>query len=94
MPTRPTAALLLLALALPALAAQNAKQVREAPMDFDPAKPERIEGWWSNGQELMRLDPNGAYRMWLTQDRFKRTSSVSPASFCRLTRMRVPGLAR
>lgn len=76
MRTRPAAALLLLALALPALAAQNAKQVREAPMDFDPAKPERIEGWWSNGQELMRLDPNGAYRMWLTQDRFKRPVEV------------------
>jgi hypothetical protein len=70
------AAALLLALALPAVAAQNAKQVREAPMDFDPAKPERVEGWWSNGQELMRLDPNGAYRMWLTQDRFKRPVEV------------------
>jgi hypothetical protein len=78
MRTRPAAALLLLALALalPAPAGQNAKQVREAPMDFDPAKPERIEGWWSNGQELMRLDPNGAYRMWLTQDRFKRPVEV------------------
>lgn len=75
---RPAAALpfLALALALPAPAGQNAKQVREAPMDFDPAKPERIEGWWSNGQELMRLDPNGAYRMWLTQDRFKRPVEV------------------
>lgn len=77
---RPAAVLpflaLALALALPAPAGQNAKQVREAPMDFDPAKPERIEGWWSNGQELMRLDPNGAYRMWLTQDRFKRPVEV------------------
>lgn len=52
--------------------AQNAKKTSDEPMDFDPAKPERIEGWWSNGVELMRLDSNGAYRVWVSQDRFKR----------------------
>jgi hypothetical protein len=51
--------------------AQNQKRTPDAPLDFDPAKPERIDGWWTNGTELMRLDTNGAYRLWVSQDRFK-----------------------
>lgn len=65
-------ALLALAVCAPSTAlAQNAKQVSDIPLDFDPAKPERIDGWWTNGTELMRLDTNGAYRLWVSQDRFK-----------------------
>ena len=52
------------------LLAQNSREPVITPLDFDPAKPEPLEGWWSNGQELLRLEPNGAYRFWLTQDRF------------------------
>ena len=52
--------------------AQNSKNVPDAPLDFDPAHPERVDGWWTNGKELLCLDPNGAYRLWVSQDRFKR----------------------
>lgn len=66
------AALLLAAGAtVPHAHAQNQKRTPDAPLDFDPAKPERIDGWWTNGTELMRLDTNGAYRLWVSQDRFK-----------------------
>lgn len=70
-------AMLALAVCAPSTAlAQNAKQVSDIPLDFDPAKPERVDGWWSNGVELMRLDANGAYRVWVSQDRFKRPVEV------------------
>ena len=57
--------------AVPHAHAQNQKRTPDAPLDFDPAKPERIDGWWTNGTELMRLDTNGAYRLLVSQDRFK-----------------------
>ncbi len=56
--------------------AQNSGLTAPAPLDFDPARPERVEGWWTNGQELIRLEPNGAYQLWLTQDRFARPVEV------------------
>ena len=65
------ALLLTAATALPA-AAQNSGKTPERPLEFDPAKPEPVDGWWTNGTELMRLDTNGAYRLWVSQDRFKR----------------------
>jgi hypothetical protein len=77
---------LVLAFALPVAAllcwdsgialAQNSGQTAPAPLDFDPARPEKVEGWWTNGQELIRLEPNGAYQLWLTQDRFARPVEV------------------
>jgi hypothetical protein len=63
--------LLAAATTLPA-AAQNSGKTPERPLEFDPAKPEPVDGWWTNGTELMRLDANGAYRLWVSQDRFKR----------------------
>ncbi len=68
------AVLLVLALAAcpaPRALAQNSRKMDEVQLDFDPAKPEPIVGWWSNGRELLHLAPNGAYRMWVSQDRFK-----------------------
>lgn len=56
--------------------AQNSKRVPDAPLDFDPARPEAVDGWWSNGSELLRLEPSGAYRLWITQDRFMRPVEV------------------
>jgi len=66
------AAALVTLLAPPSAAAapQNSGQIAEVPLEFDPAKPEKVEGWWFNGQDLMRLESNGAYRMWITPDRF------------------------
>lgn len=64
------------ALAAPAPSAQNSRQPAEVPLDFDPARPERVDGWWFNGQELLRLEPNGAYRMWITPDRFAAPAEV------------------
>jgi hypothetical protein len=55
---------------------QNSKRVPDAPLDFDPARPEAVDGWWSNGAELLRLEPSGAYRLWITQDRFMRPIEV------------------
>jgi hypothetical protein len=60
----------------PASAPQNSRQPAEVPLDFDPARPERVDGWWFNGGELLRLEPNGAYRMWLTPDRFAAPTEV------------------
>ena len=79
MTTRATALLLVIAVTLgvPTLAsAQDGSLPPGSVLDFDPAKPESVNGWWTNGRELMRLDPNGAYRMWLTQDRFQRPIEV------------------
>lgn len=56
--------------------AQNSRQPVIAPLDFDPAHPEKVEGWWTNGQELMHLETNGAYQMWLSQDRFATPAEV------------------
>jgi hypothetical protein len=56
--------------------AQNSRQPAITPLDFDPAHPEKVEGWWTNGQELMHLEPNGAYQMWLSQDRFATPAEV------------------
>jgi hypothetical protein len=69
-------AFLAAALAASAAPAQNSKKTPDAPLDFDPARPERIDGWWTNGKELMCLDGNGAYRLWVSQDRFKRPVEV------------------
>jgi hypothetical protein len=68
---------ILAALALaPCVAAQNSGKTPDRPLDFDPVKWERIEGWWTNGTELLRLEPNGAYRLWVSNDRFKRPIEV------------------
>jgi hypothetical protein len=64
------------ALAAAAAPAQNSKRTPDAPLDFDPARPERIDGWWTNGKELLTLEGNGAYRLWVSQDRFKRPVEV------------------
>ena len=47
-----------------------------SPIQFDPANPEPVTGWWTNGKELMRLETNGAYQLWMTQDRFQRPVEV------------------
>ncbi len=70
------AALVMVVGSLGVAPAQNEKRIREVPLDFDPAHPEPIVGWWSNGRELLRLDTNGAYRMWASSDRFKRPVEV------------------
>lgn len=69
-------AALLAAACSPALLAQNSGQVPPSPIEFDPANPEPVTGWWTNGKELMRLETNGAYRLWMTQDRFQRPVEV------------------
>lgn len=79
LPNRPAIALLAAAAALvavPESAAQNRRNVPDAPLEFDPARPERVDGWWTNGTELMRLDASGAYRLWVSADRFKRPVEI------------------
>lgn len=76
-PRTATAVVLLAALVPSASAlAQNRREIPDVPLEFDPARPERIDGWWTNGTELMRLDANGAYRLWVSQDRFKRPVEI------------------
>lgn len=70
------AALLCAALCVSPAAAQNSGKPDVPPLEFDPAKPEKVEGWWSNGTELLLLEPNGAYAMWITQDRFARPAEI------------------
>ena len=69
-------AALLAAACSPALLAQNSGQTPPSPIEFDPANPEPVTGWWTNGKELMRLETNGAYQLWMTQDRFQRPVEV------------------
>ena len=72
----PATAILAALLLAPGAGAQNSGKTPDRPLDFDPLKWERVEGWWTNGTELLRLDPNGAYRLWVSQDRFKRPIEV------------------
>ena len=69
-------AALIAAACSPGLLAQNSGQTPPSPIQFDPANPEPVTGWWTNGKELMRLETNGAYQLWITQDRFQRPVEV------------------
>jgi len=39
------------------------------PLDLDPTDRIEIGRWWTNGRELLRLDPDGAFRLYATTNR-------------------------
>jgi hypothetical protein len=71
-----TLAVLIAAAGAPLALAQNSGKTPPSPIDFDPANPEPVVGWWTNGKELLRLETNGAYQLWITQDRYQRPVEV------------------
>lgn len=40
------------------------------PLPLDPTTPVPVEGWWSNGRQLLHLDDDGSYRLWANTNRF------------------------
>lgn len=42
----------------------------------DPEAPPTVEGWWSNGQQLLELADDGAYRIYGDQNRHKKPLEV------------------
>jgi hypothetical protein len=45
-------------------------QVVHTPLEIDPMDRHEFTGWWSNGRELLRLNPDSSYTMWPTQNRY------------------------
>lgn len=40
------------------------------PLPLDPTAPVPVEGWWSNGRQLLQLSDDGSYRLWANTNRF------------------------
>lgn len=40
------------------------------PLEHDPTHRIELARWWSNGNELLRLDPNAAYALYDSQNRY------------------------
>jgi len=40
------------------------------PLALDPTAPVPVEGWWSNGRQLLTLESDGAFRLWSGMNRF------------------------
>jgi hypothetical protein len=47
-----------------------------ATNNLDPEAPRPIEGWWTNGKELLEVAPDGAYRLFDTQNRYRKPIEV------------------
>ncbi|MBL9147824.1 MAG: hypothetical protein JNM94_03940 [Phycisphaerae bacterium] len=45
-------------------------------LKIDPEAPEPVEGWWTNGAQLLELTPEGMYRLFATQNRFEKPLEV------------------
>ncbi len=77
-----TAALLAIALAVPVLQDKSIvvpppRDPRNVPtVNLDPEHPFPIEGWWSNGEQLLEVANDGAYRIFGTQNRYQRPLEV------------------
>ena len=39
-------------------------------LDIDPTEKIDVNGWWSNGRELLLIKPDGSYRLWKGTNRF------------------------
>ena len=39
-------------------------------LDIDPTEKIDVNGWWSNGRELLLIQPDGGYRLWKGTNRF------------------------
>ena len=47
-----------------------------ATVNLDPERPARVDGWWSNGTQLLEVAPDGAYRLYGTQSRYSKPVEV------------------
>jgi hypothetical protein len=45
-------------------------RVIHTPLDVDPMDRYEFVGWWSNGRELVRLNPDASYVLWPSQNRY------------------------
>ncbi|MCP3904159.1 MAG: hypothetical protein GY715_11050 [Planctomycetes bacterium] len=45
-------------------------QVEHTPLTVDPMEPNELAGWWSNGEEMLRLDAPGSYARFATTNRY------------------------
>lgn len=55
----------------PSLAADEAPAPPPVPkLDIDPTEQIDVRGWWSNGSELLLIQPDGGYRLWRTVNRY------------------------
>ncbi len=45
-------------------------------MDIDPTEKIDINGWWTNGKELLRVQPDGAFQWWDQPNRFRPPSKI------------------
>jgi len=71
------------ALAMVALVGPSAAAQSEAPppppipaLDIDPTEQIDVKGWWSNGRELLLIQPDGGYRFWKGTNRFLAPDDV------------------
>lgn len=48
-----------------------AAQLDSTPMPLDPTSPVPVDGWWSNGRQLLHLADDGAYQLWSGTNRFE-----------------------
>ncbi len=42
------------------------------PNRLDPERPAPIVGWWVNGEQLLEIAPDGAYRLYETTNRYRK----------------------
>jgi hypothetical protein len=45
--------------------------VIHTPLDVDPMDRHEFTGWWTNGEQLVRLNPDASYVLWPTQNRYQ-----------------------
>ncbi len=53
-----------------------AAQIDSTPLPLDPTAPVPVEGWWSNGRQLLQLGDDGSYRLWSGTNRFDAPHQV------------------
>lgn len=56
-------------------AAQPAQRVVPT-VSLDPEKPFPIVGWWSNGTQMLEVAPDGAYRLYESQNQYRKPMEV------------------
>jgi len=44
-----------------------------ATNNLDPEHPAPIVGWWSNGEQLLEVAPDSSYRIYATQNRYRKS---------------------
>lgn len=45
-------------------------------LDIDPTEKIDVHGWWSNGTELLLIQPDGGYRLWKSNNRYRAPDDI------------------